>query len=437
MWERMRLSFVVIALALVAVVLTLDTKVALAANPTCVPTCIALPSSISLDQWNQSGTSWTSGAITSGYSEGQSVPFRVTVNGLTAGQQYYLRMCPDYTDGTNYGYFYLTPYNATYTPTVIAGTQLTLGSFLGVNLSSLDGVEETGGQGSCNSSGAREIFLIFTSSGNASAAIYFGGRLAAPGDTYNGVTVPVGDGASSFSGGSLSMRIDPTKNVGININKIASSTFITVSKELLSNGNYTPLNGWCFNISPNSNNDTLPKCAPAGTNSVTFSGLPSGTYTLSEVLQANYVFTEIRNTSVNCTRISNTSTATSTVTAAANPTTASCVFVNSSAPTSARLKFFKAVARTQNVKLKWRTETEFDVMGFNVWRGRNKNNINQKVNADLILVADPGSLNGHRYVLKDLTAKPGKRYFYQLEIVGVNGTLEMSDAVKVRKPPSH
>lgn len=410
---------------------------AYAADPPCVPTCIPLPSSIDLNQWDRDkvgGADWITGAINSGYREGDSVPFQVKVNGLTGS--YYLRICRDFQNGAKRGYYYLTAYNVTVSPTIISGTTSTFGHILGVNVT-VTGEYETGSAGSCNSADARETLVTFTATGAATASIYYGARLAAPGDTLGAETVGIGNGASQFSGGSLSMRVDPTKNVGIQVNGILPSTFITVRKFQLYNGNYYNLNGWCFSISPNPNNAPLPLCASSSTNSVTFSGLPTGTYTLSESLQSGWTFVEIRNTSVNCGRIVNTNNASAGVTAATTPITAICDVVNRTTATSVSLSSFKGVARDKDIKLKWRTGTEVDVLGFYVYRSDTKDAGYKPLNDALIPAKKLGQLTGAKYVLHDATAQPGSKYFYKLELVDRSGaTLEWSDIIRIRKPPS-
>ncbi len=105
-----------------------------------------------------------------------------------------------------------------------------------------------------------------------------------------------------------------------------------------------------------------------------------------------------------------------------------------SCPTAARIESFRGTGNARNVRLKWRTATELDVVSFNVWRTTARNGTFTQLNSAPVLVANPGSLTGTKYIYLDKTAKAGKVYLYKLELVGVGGTLEWSDVVRVRKP---
>ncbi|MBI4670996.1 MAG: hypothetical protein HY741_04935 [Chloroflexi bacterium] len=102
--------------------------------------------------------------------------------------------------------------------------------------------------------------------------------------------------------------------------------------------------------------------------------------------------------------------------------------------TAARLESFQARARVKNAKLQWRTGFELDVLGFNVWRSQHQNTGYSKLNAQLISAKHVGELVGAKYTYNDKTVKPGKTYFYKLEIVGGAGTLEWSEIERVRIP---
>src|SRR5262249_45091734 len=153
----------------------------------------------------------------------------------------------------------------------------------------------------------------------------FGGVLSKAGDPIpGGGTVAQGKSASFFSGGSLHMHLEaPNKDGGINPSGIVQLAHIDVTK-IVDSGSAAPEQG-CFNISPNPNNIALPLCPASGGNSVTFSALNTGSYTITETNLAGYSFASGSGT--NCTF--NAGMATAVVTAAApNATNASCTFHN-------------------------------------------------------------------------------------------------------------
>ena len=84
------------------------------------------------------------------------------------------------------------------------------------------------------------------------------------------------------------MRLaSPDKTGGINPSAIIRLAQITATK-VVDSGSATP-DQWCFNISPNPNNETLPKCPAPGGNSVTWLGR-TGNYTVTETNVAGYAF---------------------------------------------------------------------------------------------------------------------------------------------------
>jgi len=179
---------------------------------------------------------------------------------------------------------------------------------------------EVGGQGAC-SADYRETQLAIISFGAPVAYLLWGGRLASPADPGVGA----GNGAGSFPGSSLDMRLlSPARNRSINPGAIKKLATITVQK-VVDSGSATP-DQWCFNISPNPNGESLPKCPASGGNTVTFVGLPSGNYQITETNVSGYSFASGIGSSPNCTFSG--STATASVTSAVTPVDATCVFHN-------------------------------------------------------------------------------------------------------------
>ena len=73
------------------------------------------------------------------------------------------------------------------------------------------------------------------------------------------------------------------------------------------------------------------------------------------------------------------------------------------------------------VRVTWKTETEMNTAGFNLYRGLTPDGpFDVKVNASLIPPA-ADSLTGQAYVYVDRTAQAGTTYYYQLEEVERSG----------------
>lgn len=113
-------------------------------------------------------------------------------------------------------------------------------------------------------------------------------------------------------------------------------------------------------------------------------------------------------------------------------TTGECVAVNT--PTSSYLSTFKVRSVAPGTKVTWKTVNETNVMGFNVLRSGKANGSFKQVNGELVWSKNPGQLVGNSYSFRDKTAKPGRTYYYKIEVVGPSGTLETSDAKRVIIP---
>jgi hypothetical protein len=83
------------------------------------------------------------------------------------------------------------------------------------------------------------------------------------------------------------------------------------------------------------------------------------------------------------------------------------------------------------VRVEWKTETEMNTAGFNLYRGESPDGpFDAKVNADLIPPSeDP--LTGKAYIYIDETARPGVTYYYQLQEVEKNGATNTYGPISV------
>jgi len=84
-----------------------------------------------------------------------------------------------------------------------------------------------------------------------------------------------------------------------------------------------------------------------------------------------------------------------------------------------------ATPSDKKVILKWKTETETDNAGFNVWRSDNFVKIN-----DGLIPALGSAVSGSEYDFVDEWVLNGKRYFYLLEDIDTNGMSTFHGPVK-------
>jgi len=99
-------------------------------------------------------------------------------------------------------------------------------------------------------------------------------------------------------------------------------------------------------------------------------------------------------------------------------------------PTAVTLTTFNVKIKNKSVQAHWKTDNEMAVTGFNVWRRVGKNEW-KKLNADTLAPTHTGVMQGAKYNFNDKTVKSGKTYWYKIEVVGVNGTLEWSEAKRI------
>ena len=96
------------------------------------------------------------------------------------------------------------------------------------------------------------------------------------------------------------------------------------------------------------------------------------------------------------------------------------------------LSAFSATASVDGVKLAWRTESEVNNIGFNLYRSTHKDGPFTKVG----FVEGHGSTPvAHEYTFIDKTAVVGETYYYYLEDVDVASNTERSDVISVAHRP--
>ncbi|MFN3532057.1 MAG: hypothetical protein ACK41Q_06015, partial [Candidatus Brocadia sp.] len=99
-------------------------------------------------------------------------------------------------------------------------------------------------------------------------------------------------------------------------------------------------------------------------------------------------------------------------------------------PTAIELVYFKAKANDNgSVTLKWKTATEVDNAGFNLYRAKSRDGEYKKIN-DTLIPAQGNAVSGASYRYVDT---PGKgTFYYKLEDVDYSGVSTMHGPEKVR-----
>jgi len=98
-------------------------------------------------------------------------------------------------------------------------------------------------------------------------------------------------------------------------------------------------------------------------------------------------------------------------------------------PTAARMTSFSAASGRHGVTVRWRTGSEVDALGFNVYRGKG-NGALHKLNRALIRARGGAAGAGYRFV--DRSARAGFRYAYRLQLIDTDGTRSWYGSASVR-----
>ena len=80
--------------------------------------------------------------------------------------------------------------------------------------------------------------------------------------------------------------------------------------------------------------------------------------------------------------------------------------------------------------LAWRTASELDLAGFNVYRVRAGKSI--KLNHTLVQARSTGKASGAAYSLADRSVQPGSTYVYRLQTVALSGRRAWAGASAIR-----
>jgi hypothetical protein len=86
----------------------------------------------------------------------------------------------------------------------------------------------------------------------------------------------------------------------------------------------------------------------------------------------------------------------------------------------------------KGIFLQWETVSEQEVAGFNIYRSGKSEKMNRLITPELIAAFYPGELTGAVYTFKDANVKPAKTYYYWLEAIGLDGSVEIYGPVSAR-----
>jgi hypothetical protein len=132
---------------------------------------------------------------------------------------------------------------------------------------------------------------------------------------------------------------------------------------------------------------------------------------------------------LNCSLIQNVvwviyegSAPTSTTTAVSSTTTTISTTTTTQIPTVIELSNFTAIPGDGEVTLMWRTESEIDTAGFNIYRGVIGSSEMTKLN-DTLIPAKGTATSGSEYTYVDDDVRNGVIYIYKLEDVDTAGTV--------------
>jgi hypothetical protein len=105
------------------------------------------------------------------------------------------------------------------------------------------------------------------------------------------------------------------------------------------------------------------------------------------------------------------------------------IAITTTTQTAARMTSFSAAPAKKGVTVRWRTASEVDTLGFNVYR-RTSSGPLRKVNRALI--AAKGGPAGASYRFVDRSTRAGVVYTYRLQLVDVDGTRSWYGSARVR-----
>lgn len=104
----------------------------------------------------------------------------------------------------------------------------------------------------------------------------------------------------------------------------------------------------------------------------------------------------------------------------------------SQSPTAIEVDGLAASVTSNNaVRLKWKTPSELNVIGFNILRAHASNGTYAQVNSGLLGAKTPGQVTGNSYSFADASVAAGRTYYYRIQVVHPDKSTDSSDPVRV------
>ncbi len=100
-------------------------------------------------------------------------------------------------------------------------------------------------------------------------------------------------------------------------------------------------------------------------------------------------------------------------------------------PNAVEIEYFQATGKSKSVLLEWKTVTEINNLGFNIYRALTISGPRVKINAQLI-PADIFGQEGAKYEYLDRGLFPNRTYYYWLEDVDFNGTTTLFGPINAK-----
>ena len=94
------------------------------------------------------------------------------------------------------------------------------------------------------------------------------------------------------------------------------------------------------------------------------------------------------------------------------------------------LSQFTAHAANGSIELQWRTDTETNNFGFNIYRSLQEKDDYAQINSEIIRGAGT-STQARNYHYEDTEVQPGRKYYYKLADVEIDGTIHFHDPISV------
>ena len=103
-------------------------------------------------------------------------------------------------------------------------------------------------------------------------------------------------------------------------------------------------------------------------------------------------------------------------------------------PTAVELTSLEAIPSAAGIMVRWETASEWNTLGFNLYRQAGREGALEQINAALILSQVPGTGMGAQYAFFDPNVEPGVTYRYILEDVDVSGKCTSHGPVEATAP---